>query len=203
MLEAARRLFGAHPYEAVTTTEIAREAGVAYGLIAHHFGNKRGLYVAVMAEIRTELAETHDAPLDGGSLPDLLRNALRRHVEYVDRRRDGFRTLMRGGLGSDPDIQELIDDLRWDGAKKILQGAGFDGDPSPLLSAAMRSWVVLFDELILSRIESRQISVEDVVEIASSVLLTTLRTTVLREPSLRFSPEFEKLLSGDGGPPTP
>ena len=51
IIDAARKLFASRPYDQVTTSEIAKNAGVAYGLIAHHFENKRGLYLAVMNEI--------------------------------------------------------------------------------------------------------------------------------------------------------
>src|SRR4029078_12048742 len=36
LIDTARALFTTRPYDQVTTTEIAKSAGVAYGLIAHH-----------------------------------------------------------------------------------------------------------------------------------------------------------------------
>jgi AcrR family transcriptional regulator len=45
ILVCAIRLFGDRPYPAVSTTDIAREAGVARGLINHYFGTKRDLYL--------------------------------------------------------------------------------------------------------------------------------------------------------------
>ena len=51
ILAAARRLFSERGYSAVSTTEIAAEAGVARGLINHYFGTKRELYVEVVREM--------------------------------------------------------------------------------------------------------------------------------------------------------
>lgn len=194
LIEAARELFSVRSYESVTTTEIARQAGVAYGLIAHHFGNKRGLYLAVMNQIRDELAHEHESPLLGSSLEELLHNALRRHVEYIETHERGFRALMRGDLGSDPEIRKMFDELRWSGARKILNRIGVEGEPSPVVRAAMRSWVALFDELMLDRLENRSISVDDIVYLAAGALLVTVRTAVEIDPTTNLDPEIEKFL---------
>src|ERR1700732_1109937 len=51
ILACARRLFSERPYAAVSTTEIAREAGVARGLLNHYFGTKRDLYLEVVRSL--------------------------------------------------------------------------------------------------------------------------------------------------------
>ena len=48
ILAVAIRVFGEQPYAAVQMAEIAREAGVARGLLNHYFGTKRDLYVEVV-----------------------------------------------------------------------------------------------------------------------------------------------------------
>ena len=48
ILAGARRLFGERPYAEVSTTEIARAADIARGLINHYFGTKRDLYLEVV-----------------------------------------------------------------------------------------------------------------------------------------------------------
>ncbi|HZY75057.1 MAG TPA: helix-turn-helix domain-containing protein, partial [Jatrophihabitantaceae bacterium] len=48
ILDCAVRLFGERPYAAVSTTDIARAAGVARGLLNHYFGTKRDLYLEVV-----------------------------------------------------------------------------------------------------------------------------------------------------------
>jgi len=62
LIDAARALFSQRPYDQVTTGEIAQKAGVAYGLIAHHFENKRGLYIAVMNEMPAMHSEPWQRP---------------------------------------------------------------------------------------------------------------------------------------------
>jgi AcrR family transcriptional regulator len=60
LLDAARRLFAEYGYSGVSTTEIAREAGVTHGAIHAHFHAKAGLLFALISEsnaLQTEAAE--------------------------------------------------------------------------------------------------------------------------------------------------
>ncbi|WP_218022230.1 TetR family transcriptional regulator [Nocardia amamiensis] len=41
LLDAAVRLFAERGYDEVAVADIAEAAGVAHGLLYHHFGNKR------------------------------------------------------------------------------------------------------------------------------------------------------------------
>jgi AcrR family transcriptional regulator len=50
LLDAARRLFAEHGYSGVSTTEIARAAGVTHGSIHAHFHSKPGLLFELIAE---------------------------------------------------------------------------------------------------------------------------------------------------------
>ncbi|AEH10517.1 TetR/AcrR family transcriptional regulator [Candidatus Protofrankia datiscae] len=189
LLEAARQLFGTRSYDDVTTTEIAKKAGVAYGLIAHHFGNKRGLYLAVMDGIRNELAAEQDSPVEGETLTEQLHNALRRHVDYIDSHRSGFLALLRGDLGADPDMRAMSDELRWGGASRILHRIGVHGEPPPVLRAAMRSWVAQFDELMLDRLDHGDTSVDTIVALAANALIAALGTVLSLDQSIELDPE--------------
>jgi AcrR family transcriptional regulator len=53
ILACAVRLFGERPYPEVSTTDIARAAGVARGLVNHYFGTKKGLYLEVVRTLVT------------------------------------------------------------------------------------------------------------------------------------------------------
>src|SRR5260370_9729680 len=84
IIDAARKLFASRPYDQVTTSEIAKNAEVAYGLIAHHFENKRGLYLAVMNEIAVEIAAVQlTPPPHDASVVDPPRDALRNPIAYI------------------------------------------------------------------------------------------------------------------------
>lgn len=57
LIQAGRRLFPAHGYEAVGTEQIVAEAGVTRGALYHHFEGKRGLFRVVFEEVERELVE--------------------------------------------------------------------------------------------------------------------------------------------------
>lgn len=48
ILDVARRHFAERHYDAVSTAELAADAGVNRGLVYHYFGTKRELYLEVL-----------------------------------------------------------------------------------------------------------------------------------------------------------
>lgn len=195
IIDAARKLFATRPYDQVTTSEIAKQAGVAYGLIAHHFDNKRGLYLAVMNEIAVEIAAAQLAPPPPDAGPvDQLRHALRNHITYIDSYSDSFVALLRGALGADPEHQAAIERLRWLGAKRILSALGIVEPVTAALRTAMHGWVGYLDEMMIDRITNRDIDVDVLVELATAALVAALRTAAVVDPSIAYSPDVTDAL---------
>jgi len=56
LLRSARKAFARSGYEATSVREIARVSGVDPALVAHHFGSKEALWVAVVEQIADEAA---------------------------------------------------------------------------------------------------------------------------------------------------
>ena len=48
IVQSAAKLFATRPYSQVSTTDLAREAGITRGLLNHYFTDKRGLYLEVV-----------------------------------------------------------------------------------------------------------------------------------------------------------
>lgn len=96
ILETAKRLFGELGYAETTYKRIAQEAGIADGLIAHHYGNKENLFQQVEIAILTELLEKIDESLyyasDGlGSVLNFSKCVLKCSTDNTS----GFLTLLR------------------------------------------------------------------------------------------------------------
>ena len=71
-------------YQRTTAAEIARRAGVTWGAVQHHFGDKEGILAAVLQESFHRLAAAlADAPSDGVSLE-------KRVALFVDRSWEHF-----------------------------------------------------------------------------------------------------------------
>jgi AcrR family transcriptional regulator len=185
IVDAARKLFASRPYDHVTTSEIAKNAGVAYGLIAHHFENKRGLYLAVMNEIAVEIAAVQlSPPPNDTSLIDQLRHALRNHIAYIDSYSDSFVALLRGALGVDVEHQAAIERLRWLGAQRVLLALGIVEPVPATLRTAMHGWVGYLDETMIDRITHRDVDAEALVELAAGALIATLQTAAAIDPTI-------------------
>ncbi|BBX91921.1 TetR/AcrR family transcriptional regulator [Mycolicibacterium boenickei] len=202
IVDTARKLFATRPYDQVTTARVAKDAGVAYGLIAHHFVNKRGLYLAVMNEIAAEIAAAQTAPVPPGTpLADQLRHALRSHITHIDSYSDSFVALLRGALGADAEHQSAVEHLRWLGAQRILSALEVVEPIAPTLRIAMHGWIGFLDEMMIDRITHRDVDVDILVELAATALATTLRTAAALDASVAYSPEAVEALESIGAGP--
>lgn len=194
IVDTARKLFATRPYDQVTTAQVAKDAGVAYGLIAHHFVNKRGLYLAVMNEIAAEIAAAQTTAPPGASLADQLRHALRGHITHIDSYSDSFVALLRGALGADAEHQSAVEHLRWLGAQRILSALGVVEPIAPTLRTAMHGWIGFLDEMMIDRITHRDVDVDILVELAATALATALRTAAALDTSVTYSSEAVEAL---------
>ncbi|MFA7323950.1 MAG: TetR/AcrR family transcriptional regulator [Candidatus Nanopelagicales bacterium] len=72
LIDSARHLFVSKGYFNTGTEEIVRDAGVTRGALYHHFGNKKGLFLAVFKEIEQDLLNSAAAnPLPGTAIERL------------------------------------------------------------------------------------------------------------------------------------
>ncbi|MTD44573.1 TetR family transcriptional regulator [Conexibacter sp. W3-3-2] len=113
ILACARRLFRDRHYSAVSTTEIAAEAGVARGLLHHYFGTKRDLYAEV---VRTMVRLPPPLPGDDvrqRPIPDILDATIHGWLTMVSRNRETwFAAVGAEGLGPDPEIERILEEAR-------------------------------------------------------------------------------------------
>jgi AcrR family transcriptional regulator len=144
ILSAARRLFSERGYAAVSTTEIAAEAGVARGLLNHYFGTKRGLYLEVVREmLRMRPAQEVPEYIDGATPHERLSVSIDRWLEMVSRNRESWLAAVGAeGLGRDPEIEAVLDEAREGATANIIEvlGLGPAADAPPELHAVLRAY---------------------------------------------------------------
>ncbi|WP_408895774.1 TetR/AcrR family transcriptional regulator [Nocardioides sp. R1-1] len=139
ILVAAERLFAERSYAEVSTTGIAREAGVARGLLNHYFGDKRTLYLEVVR--RAALLPTlEDVPLPTGSLTDRVDAAVHWFLGSITPERATYLTVRAAeGVGEDAEVRAILDDAHDLAAGRVLEMVG--GDPGdPAARAVVRSF---------------------------------------------------------------
>jgi AcrR family transcriptional regulator len=152
ILECAVRLFGERPYAAVSTTDIAREAGVARGLLNHYFGTKRELYLAVVRKLVT-ITEVPGADVE---IRGPLRTRVERSVDwFLDTVSVHGKTFVAvtgaEGVGADPEIERIVAEADDAAARRVLELVGLPAEAEQhravvrayggLVKAAMREWI--------------------------------------------------------------
>lgn len=173
LLELGLELFSQRAYETVSIDEIAEAAGISRGLLYHYFPSKRDFYLAVLGRAVDELVEL-TAPDPGAPPETRLRRSLQAHLDYVERHRLGYLTVMQAA-GSDPDVRDLVERARSTAIERILAGMGVT-DPVPALRAGLRGWIGFVEGIVQTWLDGTAVTRDEVVEICISVLGTVLVT---------------------------
>lgn len=114
ILAVAARLFSERSIDSVSTVEIAREAGVARGLVHHYFGTKRELYLEVVRDMMRVPDEVF--PGDG-----VLSDSVDRWLTMVERNRGTWLAAIGAqGFGSDPEVEAIANEARDRVAERII-----------------------------------------------------------------------------------
>ena len=112
LIATAVALFSERHYEEVSVSDIAKNAGVAHGVVFHHFGNKRGIYLAAMQGAARKL-DMIQRIQPGLPLDQQLLQLLTYHLEFLSTHEGLALRLVLGGRGSDPEAWELFEQGRW------------------------------------------------------------------------------------------
>lgn len=108
ILSVARRLFGADSYSAVSTSDIAREAGVARALINHYFGSKRELYLQVVRQMLVIPASVAEN-LPRTTIEERLSICVDRWLDVVDRNKEMWLSAIGSeAIGRNTDIEQIM-----------------------------------------------------------------------------------------------
>lgn len=155
ILACARRLFRERHYEAVSTTELARQSGVARGLINHYFGTKRELYLEVVRDLMF-IPEYAVERLPRGTLEERVAASMDRFLSVVERNSAMWLAAIgTGGYGRDPDVERIMQEADEIAADRMLETVGLAGITtgreelramirsfSGMAKAASREWLV-------------------------------------------------------------
>src|SRR5205807_4886595 len=87
ILHAARKLFSERSYASVSTTEIAREAGIARGLLNHYFGTTRELYLEVVRGMMRMPSNPIPLQEGGPGIEIVIEQSVDRWLTMVERNR--------------------------------------------------------------------------------------------------------------------
>ena len=179
LLELAKKSFSDRSYDDVSIDDLAREAKISKGLLYHYFPTKRDLYVAGLTEIADELvAAITTVPED---LPPIerVRKSLDAYLEYTTRHAQAFVSLMRGGIGSDPQVSTVIEGVRQRLFDSFLGGSPF----APMLAGdvkfetAVRGWIGFVEHASLDWAANPRMTRDQLRDLLTQILFEIMRVT--------------------------
>lgn len=143
ILRLARVAFSARAYDEVSIDDLARDAKISKGLLYHYFPTKRDLYVAGLREIADELVQRVCAvPTD---LPpiDRARAGIDAYLDHISQHAKAFVALMRGGIGSDPEVAHVVESVRTRLAAQFFEGQAMAPAMAndPRIHITIRGWM--------------------------------------------------------------
>lgn len=177
LLALAKRSFSDRSYDDVSIDDLARDAKISKGLLYHYFPTKRDLYVAGLSEIADELvAAITTVPAD---LPPIerVRKSLDAYLEYTTRHARAFVSLMRGGIGSDPEVATVIEGVRQRLFDSFLGGSPF----APMLAGdarfetAVRGWIGFVEHASLDWAANPRLTRDELRELLTQILYEIMR----------------------------
>jgi len=187
ILDAARTLFGERHYGAVSTADVAAEAGVTRGLVHHYFGGKRELFLEVVDSMLRLPALPVPEDLVEGELEDVIEDASDRWLEMIERNRDIWLAVVGArGFGRDPEMERLVEEAEASAARRVV-ALLYAGDPDsapPEVWALISAWngfvhaatVEWLDRGRLTREQTRVLLVQGFLRMVGDVLPLLERT---------------------------
>jgi AcrR family transcriptional regulator len=152
--------------------DVALLGGVSKGLLYHYFPTKREFYMAVLNSAVDEMTEIV-RPRPGLAPAEQLRVSLDGYMAYVEEHARAYTAVLRGGVGSDPEVVAIADRFRDTAYALILTAA-----PGPLtteLGLAIRGWVGFVEAVSLEWLKNPRPPRGDLVTLLIDTLTAALQ----------------------------
>jgi AcrR family transcriptional regulator len=173
-------VFSARSYDEVSIDDLAAAAGVSKGLLYHYFPTKRDFYVAALRKAADQLLEEtrNDELLDPAA--DLARGIVT-YLDFAKRHGAAYLALMRGGIGSDPEVTAVIEETRATLGARVLERMP-EGSVTPLVRVAVRGWIGFVETIAIDWLTDRRIAKAEIVRLACAVLFDAVAQAGVPRP---------------------
>ena len=176
LLALARKSFSDRSYDDVSIDDLARLAKISKGLLYHYFPTKRDLYVAGLREIADELVERiANVPKDLAPI-DRVRAGLDGYLDHISKHSRAFVSLMRGGIGSDPEVAGVVDGVR----KRMIDIFLEQTPAAPILAkdirfqVTVRGWIGFVEGATIDWCENQRMSRPELVDLLTQILFSIM-----------------------------
>lgn len=179
LLELGMRVFAESTYDEVSIDDLARAAGISKGLLYHYFPTKRDLYLAGLRHVAGELLERLDVSKLQVAPIERIRHGIDAYLSFVSERARSYVALMRGGIGSDPEVLKIVEEVREQLVDRMFTGPGSPLASSerrtPLARTTLRGWLGFAEAASLDWLTHGDLSQTQVRDLLVDMLLPTLR----------------------------
>jgi len=185
-----RTAFTENSYDEVSIDELAKKAKISKGLFYYYFPTKRDLYIAGLRETADELiAKLVDVP-EGGSPRERAIAGVDAYLAHVENQSSGFIALMRGGIGSDPEVFNVLEGVRVAILDEFLSGAPISAflKSRPLSRIAIRSWIGMVEAASIEWLASPDIPRQGVRDLLVDMLFDMLMRVLDPKDAARYKP---------------
>ncbi len=180
LLLLGRELFSVRAYDDIQIDDIASAAGISKGLLYHYFGSKRGFYVATVEEAANEMLAA--TKLDGVlPPPEKARRSMEAYLDFVEQHAGAYLALMRGGIGTDPEVAAIVDRTRSEFVRRFVSNLGLE-EPRPVFQLAARSWIGLVEAASLDYLDRRDVDRATLMQFLLETLYQILMTAMRLDP---------------------
>lgn len=176
LLQLARKAFSDRSYDDVSIDDLAREAKISKGLLYHYFPTKRDLYVAGLREIAEELIERcTNIPSD---LPPIerVRAGINAYLDHISQHARAYVSLMRGGIGSDPEVAQVVEGVRKRLSDNFLEQTPFAAALSKdvRFQIAVRGWIGFVESATIDWCANPRLSRDELRELLVPILFSII-----------------------------
>lgn len=175
LLDAAVKVFAEKGYHACRVGDIAREAGVAYGLLYHYFGSKEEVLHAAFRETWGQMLQTiREIEAADGPAREQVRKVVAVVLGSWKANPDRIRVLVRE-VARGPQLEQEIEEIRlaFDALGRIVVRGQESGEFRPDLHPRVAGWVLYgaLEEVLTGWVMGRPPeSEEDVAEAVQTVV---------------------------------
>ncbi|HEY5948724.1 MAG TPA: TetR/AcrR family transcriptional regulator [Kofleriaceae bacterium] len=190
LLALGRAAFATHPYDEVSIDTLAAKAKLSKGLFYYYFPTKRDLYIAVVQATASDLVDKLVTSVEQKSTPrERAVAGVQAYLDHVESQGQAFVALMRGGIGADPEIASVLEQVRSDILAKFLRGTPISAflQTRPLSRIAIRSWIGMVEAASIEWLASKDLPKEPIRDLLVDLLFDLLTRVLGTEvPQSRF-----------------
>src|SRR5262249_54174163 len=140
-------LFTRYAYDELSMSRIAKEAGISKALLYHYFPSKEAYFAATLEKAAAELEE-RTRPDESKEPLEQLSGSLDAYLGWVEDYEDSYTKMIRSA-GAVPEVRTMLDRVRGETARRIVDGIRGDEPETPVLRTAVAGWLWFMDGAIL------------------------------------------------------